>query len=61
MPFYASFAGFRSIPRLFYFKDDVHIDGSLPSAVYFYYPKVKYMTLEDIREVLNHGFGVKYA
>ncbi|RDW80366.1 hypothetical protein BP5796_05064 [Coleophoma crateriformis] len=30
-------------------------------AVYFCYPEVKNMTLEDIREVFNHGFGVKYA
>ena len=30
-------------------------------AVYFCYPEVKGMTLEDIREVFNHGFGVKYA
>jgi len=25
------------------------------------YPEVKGMTLEDIREIFNHGFGVKYA
>ena len=25
------------------------------------YPEVKGMTLEDIREVFNHGFGVEYA
>jgi len=30
-------------------------------AVYFCYPEVKGMTLEDIKEVFNHGFGVKYA
>lgn len=30
-------------------------------AVYFCYPEVKGMTLEDIREVFKHGFGVKYA
>ena len=30
-------------------------------AVYFCYPEVKNMTLEDIREVFEHGFGVKYA
>ncbi|KAJ5979077.1 general substrate transporter [Penicillium viridicatum] len=30
-------------------------------AVYFWYPEVRGMTLEDIREVFNHGFGVKYA
>jgi SP family myo-inositol transporter-like MFS transporter 13 len=30
-------------------------------AVYFCYPEVKGMTLEDIREIFNHGFGVKYA
>lgn len=30
-------------------------------AVYFCYPEVKGMTLEDIREVFQHGFGVKYA
>lgn len=30
-------------------------------GVYFCYPDVKGMTLEDIREVFRHGFGVKYA
>ncbi|TVY28268.1 Myo-inositol transporter [Lachnellula hyalina] len=30
-------------------------------AVYFCYPEVKGMTLEDIREIFQHGFGVKYA
>jgi SP family myo-inositol transporter-like MFS transporter 13 len=30
-------------------------------AVYFCYPEVKGMTLEDIREIFHHGFGVKYA
>jgi len=30
-------------------------------AVYFCYPEVKGMTLEDIREIFKHGFGVKYA
>lgn len=30
-------------------------------AVYFCYPEVKGMTLEDIREVFNHGFGVQRA
>ncbi|OKL55465.1 hypothetical protein UA08_09321 [Talaromyces atroroseus] len=30
-------------------------------AVYFCYPEVKGMTLEDIREVFKHGFGVNYA
>lgn len=30
-------------------------------GVYFFYPEVKGMTLEDIREVFKHGFGVKYA
>jgi SP family myo-inositol transporter-like MFS transporter 13 len=30
-------------------------------AVYFCYPEVMGMTLEDIREVFKHGFGVKYA
>lgn len=30
-------------------------------AVYFCYPEVRGMTLEDIREVFKHGFGVKYA
>lgn len=30
-------------------------------GVYFCYPEVKGMTLEDIREVFKHGFGVKYA
>lgn len=30
-------------------------------GVYLFYPEVKGMTLEDIREVFKHGFGVKYA
>ncbi|KXH55612.1 hypothetical protein CSAL01_10239 [Colletotrichum salicis] len=30
-------------------------------AIYFCYPEVKNMTLEDVREVFNHGFGVKRA
>jgi SP family myo-inositol transporter-like MFS transporter 13 len=30
-------------------------------SVYFCYPEVKGMALEDIREVFQHGFGVKYA
>ncbi|KAL9097379.1 MAG: hypothetical protein Q9165_000274 [Trypethelium subeluteriae] len=30
-------------------------------AVYFCYPEVKGMTLEDIRQIFQHGFGVKYA
>lgn len=30
-------------------------------AIYLCYPEVKGMTLEDIREVFNHGFGVKKA
>lgn len=30
-------------------------------GVYFCYPEVKGMTLEDIREVFKHGFDVKYA
>jgi SP family myo-inositol transporter-like MFS transporter 13 len=30
-------------------------------GVYFCYPDVKGMTLEDIREIFKHGFGVKYA
>lgn len=30
-------------------------------GVYFCYPEVKGMTLEDIREVFEHGFGVKFA
>ncbi|TVY52323.1 Myo-inositol transporter 1 [Lachnellula cervina] len=30
-------------------------------CVYFCYPEVKGMTLEDIREIFKHGFGVKYA
>ena len=30
-------------------------------AVYFCYPEVKGMTLEDIREIFYYGFGVKYA
>ncbi|KAJ5261320.1 general substrate transporter [Penicillium angulare] len=31
------------------------------TGVYFVYPEVKGMNLEDIREVFNHGFGVEYA
>lgn len=30
-------------------------------GVIFCYPDVKGMTLEDIREVFQHGFGVQYA
>ncbi|KAF6800156.1 myo-inositol transporter [Colletotrichum sojae] len=30
-------------------------------SIYFCYPEVKNMTLEDIREVFAHGFGVKRA
>ncbi|KAJ5019202.1 Myo-inositol transporter 1 [Colletotrichum sp. SAR 10_99] len=30
-------------------------------SIYFCYPEVKNMTLVDIREVFNHGFGVKRA
>lgn len=30
-------------------------------GIYFCYPEVKGMTLEDIREVFNHGFGVQKA
>ncbi|GKT41278.1 myo-inositol transporter 1 [Colletotrichum spaethianum] len=30
-------------------------------SIYFCYPEVKNMTLEDIREVFNYGFGVKRA
>ncbi|KAJ5105075.1 hypothetical protein NUU61_002422 [Penicillium alfredii] len=30
-------------------------------GVYFFYPEVKGMTLENIREVFEHGFGVNYA
>ncbi|KAJ5223039.1 uncharacterized protein N7469_009279 [Penicillium citrinum] len=30
-------------------------------GVYFCYPEVKGMTLEDIREVFEHGFGVGFA
>ncbi|KXH31337.1 hypothetical protein CNYM01_04773 [Colletotrichum nymphaeae SA-01] len=30
-------------------------------SIYFCYPEVKNMTLEDIREVFSHGFGVKRA
>jgi SP family myo-inositol transporter-like MFS transporter 13 len=29
--------------------------------IYFFYPEVKGMTLEDIREVFQHGFGVAKA
>lgn len=31
------------------------------AAVYFCYPEVNGMTLQDIREVFNHGFGVQRA
>ena len=34
--------------------------GCFP-CVYFCYPEVKGMTLEDIREIFNYGFGVKRA
>ncbi|KAK9418071.1 putative Major facilitator superfamily (MFS) profile domain-containing protein [Seiridium unicorne] len=30
-------------------------------CIYFCYPEVAGMTLEDIREIFNHGFGVKRA
>ncbi|KAJ5099318.1 hypothetical protein N7532_006319 [Penicillium argentinense] len=30
-------------------------------GIYFCYPEVKGMTLEDIREVFQHGFGVSFA
>lgn len=30
-------------------------------GVYFFYPEVKGMTLEDIREIFTHSFGVKEA
>lgn len=30
-------------------------------AVYLCYPEVKGMTLEDIREIFQHGFGVQRA
>lgn len=30
-------------------------------AVWMCYPEVAGMTLEDIREIFNHGFGVRYA
>lgn len=29
--------------------------------IYFFYPEVSGLTLEEIREVFNHGFGVRYA
>lgn len=29
--------------------------------MYFCYPEVKGMTLEDIREIFMHGFGVQRA
>lgn len=29
--------------------------------IYFFYPEVSGLTLEEIREVFEHGFGVKYA
>ena len=30
-------------------------------AIYYFYPEVTGMTLEDIREVFKPGYGVKYA
>jgi SP family myo-inositol transporter-like MFS transporter 13 len=35
--------------------------GAFGFYAYFCYPEVKGMTLEDIREIFQHGFGVKYA
>jgi len=29
--------------------------------IYFFYPEVSGLTLEEIRDVFSHGFGVKYA
>lgn len=29
--------------------------------IYFCYPEVSGLTLEEIREVFQHGFGVRYA
>ncbi|KAF7192851.1 Myo-inositol transporter 1 [Pseudocercospora fuligena] len=29
--------------------------------IYFFYPEVSGLTLEEINEVFNHGFGVRYA
>lgn len=29
--------------------------------IYFFYPEVSGLALEEIREVFEHGFGVKYA
>lgn len=29
--------------------------------IYFFYPEVSGLTLEEIEEVFKHGFGVQYA
>lgn len=29
--------------------------------IYFFYPEVSGLTLEEIKEVFEHGFGVHYA
>lgn len=44
----------------FGFYAAICILGCFP-CVYFCYPEVKGMTLEDIREIFSHGFGVKKA
>lgn len=60
MPFYALSAGCEP-EFITLFQAQTNAGFKLCSAVYFWYPEVKGMTLEDIREVFNHGFGVKYA
>jgi SP family myo-inositol transporter-like MFS transporter 13 len=44
----------------FGFYAAICIMGCFP-CVYFCYPEVKGMTLEDIREIFSHGFGVQKA
>jgi SP family myo-inositol transporter-like MFS transporter 13 len=44
----------------FGFYAAICILGCFP-CVYFCYPEVKGMTLEDIREIFSHGFGVQKA
>lgn len=42
----------------FGFYASICLLGVFP-CVYFCYPEVKGMTLEDIRDIFEHGFGVK--